>query len=232
MKYLTTEEKELLFREIYKDEGIHRKRNIAIFELAKYCAFRASEITNLQMSYYDRGTATIYCKRLKGSNSNTLELVNPRVYNALNDYLDERVSKGISSPYLFISQKGTPISRQRMDVMMKEYCRKAKYISPEKWHMHTLRHTRAIELIELGFDIDDVQFWLGHKNIENTLKYLDYTPALKRTLFSKLALFEGENISYLNTMDNKKEQQLSKNERQIINFYEKNRTSRTRKKKS
>lgn len=231
MKYLTTEEKELLFREIYKEKGIYRKRNIAIFELAKYCAFRASEITNLQMSYYDRRTATLYCKRLKGSNSNTLELVNPMVYNALNDYLDERASKGISSPYLFVSQKGSPISRQRMDVLMKQYCQKAKYISPEKWHMHALRHSRAIELIELGFDVNDVQFWLGHKNIENTLKYLEYTPALKRALFSKLALFEGENITYLKLMDNNEDpQQLSEKGRQIINFYEKKTTTnRTRK---
>ena len=68
------------------------------------------------------------------------------------------------------------------------------------------------------------------KNIENTLKYLDYTPALKRALFSKLALFEGENITSLNSMDKKEEpKQLSEKGRQIINFYEKNKTNRTRK---
>ena len=56
--------------------------------------------------------------------------------------------------------------------------------------MHVLRHTRAIELTELEFDIDDVQYWLGHKNSENTFKYLEYTSVLRKALFNRLAQLE------------------------------------------
>lgn len=192
MKYLTTDEKKYLFQEIYRDHSKHRKRNIALFELTKYCALRASEITKLQMSYYDSSTQQIYCKRLKGSNSNTLKIVDRKVLNALNDYLEEREAYQITSPYIFVSQKGNPISRQRLDRMMKNYCSRAKYISPEKWHMHTLRHSRAIELIEYGFDVDDVQYWLGHKNSDNTFKYLEYTSSLRKSMFAKLEMLENQ----------------------------------------
>ncbi len=190
MKYLTTKEQEMLFEQIYKEKGRHRKRNIALFEIAKYCALRASEITHLQLSDYNRYNKTIHCKRLKGSNSNTLKIVDAHVLKALDDYIDERSCLSIESSYLFISQKGTPISRQRMDAMIKHYCRLTNYIPPEKSHMHVLRHTRAIELTELEFDIDDVQYWLGHKNSENTFKYLEYTSVLRKALFNRLAQLE------------------------------------------
>ena len=94
MKYFNAEEKELLFKQIYREEGRHRKRNIAIFEVAKYCALRASEISNLKLGFYDRSSSTLYCQRLKGSNSNTLMIVDPYVRKALNDYLDELDSAG------------------------------------------------------------------------------------------------------------------------------------------
>lgn len=190
MAYLTKHETELLFREIYQERGIHRKRNIAIFEVAKYCALRASEISNLRIDYYDREEKEIFCSRLKGSNSNTLKIVDAHVVKALNDYLDERTALAIDSPYLFVSQKGTPISRQRLDAMIKHYCQEAKYIYPSKWHMHVLKHTRAIELAELEFDVDEIQFWLGHKNVENTFKYLAFTTTLRKKMFNKLALLE------------------------------------------
>lgn len=191
MKYLTNDETQLLFQQIYCDKGKHRKRNIAIFEVAKYCALRTSEITELKVTNYDRTSKNIYCHRLKGSNSNTLKIVDGHVAKALDDYLDERASLSLSSPYMFISQKGESISRQRLDALIRHYCQEAKYISPEKWHMHVLKHTRAIELAEMGFDIDDIQFWLGHKNSDNTFKYLEYTIALRRQLFNKLSTLEG-----------------------------------------
>lgn len=191
MQHLTPSETELLFRQIYSEKGIHRIRNIAIFEVAKYCALRASEITSMKLSYYDRNTRQIYCPRLKGSNANTLKIVDFHVVNALNNYLDERELLSIDSPYMFVSQKGSPISRQRLDALMKHYCKNAQYIYPSKWHMHVLKHTRAVELAELEFDVDDIQFWLGHKNAENTFKYLAFTTTLRKHMFNRLSLLEG-----------------------------------------
>lgn len=190
LKYLSQEEKQLLFQEIYKEPNIHRKRNIAIFELALYCGLRASEITQMRLDDYDRSSHVIHCRRLKNSNSNTLRIVDLHIIKALDDYLLERDQMSASCSALFISQKGTPISRQRLDAIMKHYCSNTN-IHPSKWHMHVLRHTRAIELAELQFDVDDIKYWLGHKNVKNTFKYLEYTANLKRHLFDKLSSWEG-----------------------------------------
>lgn len=190
LKYLNRQDKQLLFREIYKDESPHRKRNIAIFEVSLYCALRVSEITNLDISDYNPTEHTLYCHRLKGSNSNTLKIVDQHVIKALEDYLSERLQENRENTALFISQKGSCISRQRLDALMKFYCQKARYIHPDKWHMHVLKHTRAIDLAEAGCDIDDIKYWLGHKNVANTFIYLEFTTCLHRQLFKKLALIE------------------------------------------
>lgn len=190
LEYLTAKEKRLLFDAIYAEEGIHRKRNIAIFEVALYCALRVSEITLLDISSYDPISHNIYCYRLKGSNANTLRIVNRRVIKALDDYLEERLKAPFKTSALFISQKGTPVSRQRLDALMKHYCRNASYIHPDKWHMHVLKHTRAVDLAEMGLDVDDIQFWLGHRNVANTFIYLSYTVSMRKKLFDTLQAFE------------------------------------------
>lgn len=185
--YLNKTETKALYEMIYKDKSAKRRRNIAIFELAKYCALRVSEISMMRLDNYDRENEIIFCQRLKGSNPNMLKIVDKHVICALEDYICEREYFEIQSPYMFPSQKGTPISRQQLDALMKYYCALAGNIAKDKRHMHVLRHTRAIELAESGFDVDDIQFWLGHKNPANTFKYLSYTSSLKSQMFEKLA---------------------------------------------
>lgn len=188
--YLNKPETQTLYEVIYKDKSNKRRRNIAIFELTKYCALRASEVSMMKLDDYDRDNELIFCQRLKGSNSNMLKIVDKHVLCALEDYICEREYYEIKSPYMFPSQKGTPISRQRLDALMKHYCSLAGNISGDKMHMHVLRHTRAIELAEAGFDVDDIQFWLGHKNPSNTFKYLSYTASLKNRMFRTLESIE------------------------------------------
>lgn len=192
LSYLTAQEQSLLFEQVYADNSCHRKRNIAIFEVALYCALRVSEVSKLDLSSYDSVKHQIYCYRLKGSRSNTLRIVNPRVIKAIDEYLEERIQIPTTSAALFVSQKGNRISRQRLDSLMKQYCKQAQYIHPSKWHMHVLKHTRAVNLAECGIDVDDIQFWLGHKNVANTFIYLEYTPILRNQLFERLQLLEKD----------------------------------------
>ena len=45
----------------------------------------------------------------------------------------------------------------------------------ERAHPHTLRHSRAIHLLDSGANIILVSNALGHKNIKSTLIYLKYS---------------------------------------------------------
>ena len=65
--YLNQWETSELFEEIYVEQSLHQMRNIAIFEIAKYCALRVSEITNMQLSDYCRSVCMWSLRSLSGN---------------------------------------------------------------------------------------------------------------------------------------------------------------------
>ena len=106
IKYLKNEELKQLFSALESDNTRHAVRNKAIFYLAYYCALRVSEITYMDFAAYDPSHKQIYCRREKGSNHNTLRIIDHHVYDALNDYLKIRHSHYPASHYLFPSARG------------------------------------------------------------------------------------------------------------------------------
>ena len=75
---------------------------------------------------------------------------------------------------LFPSRNCNPISRDRLDELMKNYCRRAG-IPAEKAHMHSLKHACGTHLSEMGKDVAVIRDWLGHRNVQNTMIYLEVT---------------------------------------------------------
>lgn len=187
IKFLHPDEKRRLFQVINEDMSTHHVRNKAIFYIAEYAGLRASEIGLIKLTDINMEKKEIYFKRLKGSNNNTLRILDMNVYMSLLEYLQYREQHCIDSSYLFVSQKGKPISRKTLDTIMKKYCRAAA-IPTEKAHMHTLKHTRAVDMAELGLDTKEVQYWIGHKCIKNTEVYLQFTSAQQETLYKKITI--------------------------------------------
>lgn len=185
IKYLTASETDELFKSIIQRHTVHQERNLAIFYIATYCALRVSEIGRLKIFDYDCRLKQIYCRRKKNSNNNTIRIIDKKVTEALENYLDIRCKVFPDSDILFISQKGNPMSRQMLDKLMKFYC-EGTSIPTEKRHFHLLKHTRAIELSEKGLRMEDVQWWLGHKNIKNTQIYAQFTTKQQEAIYRHL----------------------------------------------
>lgn len=162
------------------------KRNIAAFLIAEYCGLRASELGLIRISDYDPNDKVLRCRRLKGSVSNVLKIIDPEVLAAMEQHYFEYLKKPDHSQYLFASKSGKPLDRRTLDVLMKFYCSFTS-ISPDKHHFHTLKHTRAMQMIATpGVNLRDVQWWLGHKYIANTMIYLNYSVEAQAELYKKL----------------------------------------------
>lgn len=184
IKYLTSSETAMLFQQIDRDTSRHALRNRALFRLAKYCALRAGEPGLLLETDLDLDNMHIYCRREKSSQNNIIRLLEQDVVNALIDYLQVKHLLYPNSPLLFPSQKGSPMSRQMLDYLIKFYCRKTD-IPQSKRHFHVIKHTRAVELADRGLDIKELQWWLGHKNVSNTLIYMQFTTKQQDALYRK-----------------------------------------------
>ncbi|OPJ57804.1 tyrosine-type recombinase/integrase [Clostridium oryzae] len=184
IKYLTQDETKRLFDCIESTDSVHKLRDLALFRVAYRCGLRASEISLIKLSDYNRTKGEIYCRRLKGSNNNTIRLDNKAKY-ILDKYIDEHKITS-ENDSLFISQKNKPISRQTLDYLMKKYCSKANIADKKKHHFHTLKHTTAVHLAESDMDIKELQWWLGHKAVSNTEVYFQFTTKQQEKMYNKL----------------------------------------------
>jgi integrase/recombinase XerD len=96
----------------------------------------------------------------------------------------------------FPSARGTPLSRDGVDYLLKQTVQRAvaacpslatKSISP-----HVIRHTTAMHLLQAGVDMATMALWLGHESIETTHMYLQADLAMKEKALKKLEPIEGE----------------------------------------
>jgi integrase len=181
LKYMIPEEIRALLAATQKNH-----RDYAIFRLAYHHGLRASEIGMINMSDYHPAPRMehdrLMIKRLKGSNSFDVRIV-PAAAEAIRRWIRKR---GSQPGAMFESQRRRPISRRRLDELIKMYGKRAG-IAEDKRHFHSLRHTCATSLLsERELDIAQVQNHLGHKSIQSTMIYAQITEAASDQRYDKL----------------------------------------------
>lgn len=184
IKYFTQSELKKLFRAIEQSNGKYSFRDLLIFRLAYRCGLRATEIGLITKGNYNKNTKELYCKRLKGSLNNTIRL-DEKTNKLINKFIKEnKIQEDID--ILFKSQKGGSLSRKTLDMLIKKYCLAAKLQDHTKWHFHSLKHSCAVHLAESGLDIKELQNWLGHKSVNNTMVYFRFTTMQQQAMYNKL----------------------------------------------
>ena len=160
--YMEQEEKDAFF------DAITSKRDTAIFRVVYHRGLRAHEVGLLQLSDFRKDKLQVH--RGKGSLSGWHSLTRAEM-RALNLWVRER---GTDKGPLFPSRNHQPITRQRLDQLIKRYCADAG-IAPEKAHMHALKHSTGTHLAERGDLADEIKDHLGHRDIKSTNIYMHFS---------------------------------------------------------
>jgi site-specific recombinase XerD len=84
----------------------------------------------------------------------------------------QRESK--STPFVFVSERDAPFTTVGFARMM-ERAGPAAGLGL-KVHPHMLRHACGFALANAGHDTRSVQAYLGHKNIQHTVRYTELSP--------------------------------------------------------
>lgn len=149
---------------------IEGTRNYAIIETLYSCGLRVSELTSLRFTnlFFDEGFIRVDGKGGKQRLVPISDVAIRKINNYLT-YRNQMEAKKGSEDFLFISKRGTPISRITVFHYVKKYAEEAgikKTISP-----HILRHSFATHMLERGANIRYVQAMLGHEKITTTELY-------------------------------------------------------------
>lgn len=139
-------------------------RNTTMLWVLLHTGGRATEILNLRPKDLNHHDGTVFIYGLKGSNDRELRIP-PWLFDRL-------VSLADGANPIF------NISYNRMRQIWEQY-------RPCKKTLHSLRHTYAIGLYLKEKDIRLLQVALGHRNITNTMVYVDY-------LFNKTQMRRAE----------------------------------------
>ena len=122
----------------------------------------AGEVIDLRWDQVDFKAATLHVRRLKNGTPHPLT---GRELRALRRHQ----RKSAKSPFVFVSERGAPLSAPGFSRMVERAAGSAKL--GIKAHAHMLRHACGYKLANDGHDTRALQAYLGHRNIQNTTRY-------------------------------------------------------------
>lgn len=153
-------------------EGI---RDYTIITIFLNCGIRKQELCNLNIQDVDliNNSLSVIGK----GDKQRIIYFSEDVANIIKKYLVIREryydqSKIKDEDALFISRKNNRISKDAVYKMVKKYMKKAN-INTNIFHVHSLRHSFAVNSLRAGTNLRLIQMALGHSSLKTTERYLD-----------------------------------------------------------
>jgi len=167
-KYLTEAEVERLMKAATGNRYGHRDATMILVTYRH--GLRVSELVDLRWDQVDFRTATLHVRRAKQGTPSTHPIVGDEL-RALRRLQREQEPK---SPFVFTSERGAPFTSAGFARMIERAGVEAKF--GFKPHPHMLRHACGYALANRGHDTRALQAYLGHKNIQHTVRYTELSP--------------------------------------------------------
>jgi type 1 fimbriae regulatory protein FimB len=135
---------------------------------------RVSEACRMKLDQVDTESCVLHVARLKGGLSTTQPLRSNEL-RAISAWLKERARMKPAGKAFFISEQRKPLHRSTVNLLLRKYSKAASL--PLLAHPHMLRHACGFALADQGADTRLIQDYLGHRNIQHTVKYTATSPA-------------------------------------------------------
>ena len=164
-EHLTPDEVERLITSA-KSLGRYGHRDATLILMDYRHGLRVSELVALRWDMVDLKKGLLHVSRLKNGVASTHPIRGPEI-RALRrlkrDYPD--------TPYLFVTERKGPLTTSTVRKIISRAGEHAKI--GFSVHPHMLRHSTGYKLANDGHDTRAIQHYLGHKNIQHTVRYTE-----------------------------------------------------------
>ena len=167
-EYLTEAEIEKLMKVARDNRYGHRDASMIL--VAFRHGFRSSELVDLRWDQIDFTSATMAVRRAKRGTPATHPIRGDES-RALRKLQRDQEPK---SPFVFTSERGSPFTTAGFARMVERAGEAAGF--KFKAHPHMLRHACGFALANQGHDTRALQAYLGHRNIQHTVRYTELAP--------------------------------------------------------
>jgi integrase len=148
----------------------HGNRDATMIIVAYRHGLPASELVDLRWDQVDFRTATLHVRRVKQGTPSTHPIIGDEL-RALRRLQRDQEPK---SPFVFTSERGAPFTTAGFAPHGR-----ARGLRSQTWVQgapHMLRHACGYALANKGHDTRALQVYLGHRNIQHTVRYTEPSP--------------------------------------------------------
>ena len=145
-------------------KGRHGVRDFLLLLMMYRHGWRVSEAIRLRQADLNLTRARVWIRRLKNGLSVEHPITGDEL-RAIKRYLQTRDDV---LPWLFLSERRQPMTRQSVNYLIRAAARRAKL---DAVHPHMLRHTCGFYLANQGYDLRLIQDYLGHRDPKHTVHY-------------------------------------------------------------
>ena len=124
---------------------------------------------DLRWDQVDFNSAVLHVRRVKQGTPATHPLTGSEMRS-----LRKLKREAETSPFVFVSERGAPFSTAGFARMLERVADAAGI--EIKVHPHMLRHACGFKLANDGVDTRALQAYLGHRNIQHTVRYTELAP--------------------------------------------------------
>jgi integrase len=167
-EYLTDSEVTRLIEAAGDNRNGHRDATMIL--LAYRHGLRAAELVALRWDAVDFNRSLLHVRRVKGG-AESVHPLSGRELRALRRL--QREQEPVSA-FIFTSERGAPFSTAGYRKMVARLGKAAGF--DVVIHPHMLRHACGYKLANDGVDTRSLQAYLGHRNIQHTVRYTELAP--------------------------------------------------------